>query len=134
MQFTMGRPSALGKFLFWPIINEIGVINPNPRDVPEADHSWHRIHGKFLCLMTILLRGMADTKYAPAPAEPPPSYETAARPKPPRAPALRAPLPLDLPVIKSLQDKRCILASASPQRRQLLAQVDSLYSIEEPKL
>lgn len=72
---------------------------------------------------------MADTKYAPTPAEPPPSYETAAKPIPPRGPSLRAPLPLHLPLITSLRDKRCILASASPRRRQLLAQV---YPISHP--
>ncbi|KAL6713860.1 hypothetical protein ACLMJK_008354 [Lecanora helva] len=65
---------------------------------------------------------MADTKYIPAPTEPPPSYEKAAQPMPPKPP-LRTPLPLDLPVIKSTRDKRCILASASPRRKQLLSQI-----------
>ncbi|KAF6226475.1 hypothetical protein HO133_009341 [Letharia lupina] len=62
---------------------------------------------------------MTDAKYAPAPAEPPPSYETAAQPPPP----LRLPLPLDLPLINTLRDRRVILASASPRRKQLLAQI-----------
>jgi len=71
-----------------------------------------------------LLSSMTDTKYMPAPTEPPPSYETAAQPTPPKpAPPSRAPLPLDLPVINSLRGKRCILASASPRRKQLLSQV-----------
>lgn len=69
--------------------------------------------------------GMADTKYAPAPSEPPPSYETAAQPTPPKPAPLRAPLPLDLPVINSIRGKRCILASASPRRKQLLSQVNT---------
>ncbi|CAD6580583.1 MAG: hypothetical protein ASARMPREDX12_009592 [Alectoria sarmentosa] len=71
---------------------------------------------------------MTDAKYAPvaapAPAEPPPSYETAAKPasaKPP--PLLRLPLPLHLPLIDSLRNRRVILASASPRRKQLLAQI-----------
>ncbi len=67
---------------------------------------------------------MTDVKYAPAPAEPPPSYETAAKPPPP--PPSRLPFPLDLPLINSLRDRRVILASASPRRKQLLAQVVNL--------
>ncbi|KAL2039208.1 hypothetical protein N7G274_007876 [Stereocaulon virgatum] len=66
---------------------------------------------------------MADTKYAPAPTEPPPSYETAAQPTASKPPPLRAPLPLEIPIIASLRDKRVILASASPRRKQLLAQI-----------
>ncbi|KAL8850559.1 MAG: hypothetical protein Q9221_004516 [Calogaya cf. arnoldii] len=70
---------------------------------------------------------MADVKYTPAPLEPPPSYETTASmpPKSPtsRGPLQRAPLPLDLPLLSSIQGRRIILASASPRRRQLLAQI-----------
>lgn len=70
---------------------------------------------------------MADTKYALAPTEPPPSYETAAQsPNPAGAPAkpiTRAPLPLNLPALNAIRGKRVILASASPRRKQLLAQV-----------
>ncbi|KAL9138053.1 MAG: hypothetical protein Q9175_000751 [Cornicularia normoerica] len=71
---------------------------------------------------------MTDAKYAyaPAPAEPPPSYDTAAQPpavKPPPPPPSRLPLPLNLPLINSLRDRRVILASASPRRKQLLAQI-----------
>ncbi|KAL8926936.1 MAG: hypothetical protein Q9172_001597 [Xanthocarpia lactea] len=70
---------------------------------------------------------MSDVKYTPMPLEPPPSYETTAS-IPPRSPATkgplqRAPLPLDLPFLSSIQGRRIILASASPRRRQLLAQV-----------
>lgn len=65
---------------------------------------------------------MTDVKYAPA--EPPPSYETAAKLPPP--PPSRLPFPLDLPLINSLRDRRVILASASPRRKQLLAQVVNL--------
>ncbi|KAL9640400.1 MAG: hypothetical protein Q9204_000735 [Flavoplaca sp. TL-2023a] len=70
---------------------------------------------------------MADWKYTPAPLEPPPSYETTASipPKSPttKIPLPRAPLPLDLPWIRSIRGRRIILASASPRRRQLLAQI-----------
>lgn len=67
---------------------------------------------------------MTDAKYAHAPAEPPPSYETAAQPAAAKLPApSRLPLPLNLPLINTLRDRRVILASASPRRRQLLAQV-----------
>ncbi|KAL8911417.1 MAG: hypothetical protein Q9171_003407 [Xanthocarpia ochracea] len=70
---------------------------------------------------------MSDVKYTPMPLEPPPSYETTAS-IPPRSPATkgplqRAPLSLDLPFLSSIQGRRIILASASPRRRQLLAQV-----------
>ena len=70
---------------------------------------------------------MTEAKYtsAPrAPAEPPPTYETAAQPTAAIAPPpSRLPLPLHLPLIDFLRAKRVILASASPRRRQLLAQV-----------
>jgi septum formation protein len=72
---------------------------------------------------------MADTKYVPAPTEPPPSYSTTTlpiptpTPTPTRPPPLRAPLPLDLPILTALRNKRVILASASPRRKQLLAQI-----------
>jgi septum formation protein len=39
----------------------------------------------------------------------------------PRGP--RPPFPLDLPALNMIRGKRVILASASPRRRQLLAQV-----------
>lgn len=72
---------------------------------------------------------MADVKIDKPPADPPPSYETAAAaavaapssPKPP--PPLRAPLPFELPLLSLLREKRVILASASPRRKQLLGQV-----------
>ncbi|KAL8874107.1 MAG: hypothetical protein Q9174_000511 [Haloplaca sp. 1 TL-2023] len=71
---------------------------------------------------------MADTKYSLAPLEPPPSYETSARPPSPnhamtKPPSQRAPLPLDLPFLVSIRRRKIILASASPRRRQLLAQI-----------
>lgn len=67
---------------------------------------------------------MTDAKYTLAPAEPPPSYETAAQPAAAKPlPPSRLPLPLNLPLINSLRDRRVILASASPRRKQLLAQV-----------
>ena len=70
----------------------------------------------------------------------PPSYETASSPsastpssQPPNAPAnnsvtvaprrLRPPPPLELPALNLIRNKRVILASASPRRKQLLAQI-----------
>lgn len=77
---------------------------------------------------------MADIKPGPDTAEPdlPPSYdETNAAPAPlpprskppPQQPLLRPPLPLEIPALAALRGKRIILASASPRRKQLLAQV-----------
>jgi septum formation protein len=69
---------------------------------------------------------MADEK---TPLEPPPAYDGTggvAVPNPaPQRPAggPRAPLPLNLPALNMIRGKRVILASASPRRRQLLAQV-----------
>ena len=71
---------------------------------------------------------MGDAKYERAPSEPPPSYETAAQPANATAvkqPPPRMPLPLDLPVINAIRGRRVILASASPRRKFLLAQVCS---------
>ncbi|KAL8793274.1 MAG: hypothetical protein Q9195_004134 [Heterodermia aff. obscurata] len=70
-----------------------------------------------------------DTKYNQAPTEPPPSYEPPSSAiqqpvvssKPP--PQLRPPLPLNLPILNELRSKRVVLASASPRRKQLLAQI-----------
>ena len=71
--------------------------------------------------------GFAEESYS----EPPPAYDAAttptprspsnAPPQPPAAP--RAPLPFNHPVLVPLRNKRIILASASPRRRQLLAQI-----------
>lgn len=69
---------------------------------------------------------MPDVKL---PLEPPPSYEDAAAEHTTNPPSAggrnitRAPIALDLPVIRQLGGKRVILASASPRRKQLLAQV-----------
>jgi hypothetical protein len=69
------------------------------------------------------------SKADPTGQPPPPSYEDAAAqhsalPARPPPGKLRAPLPLDIPVLNQLRGKRIILASASPRRKQLLAQVD----------
>ncbi|USW53782.1 Putative nucleoside triphosphate pyrophosphatase Maf-like protein [Septoria linicola] len=69
---------------------------------------------------------MADEK---TPLEPPPAYDgtggvavpTPAQQRPAGGP--RAPLPLNLPALNMIRGKRVILASASPRRRQLLAQI-----------
>lgn len=84
---------------------------------------------------------MTDIKRDPDKAEPdlPPSYDetnipaAAALPqqsKPPSQPLLRPPpLPLELPALAALRGKRVILASASPRRKQLLAQVNVLLRL-----
>ena len=70
---------------------------------------------------------MSDIKYSPAPTEPPPSYDAVAEPKSngtvAKPPPVRLPLPLDLPALNAIRNRRVILASASPRRKQLLAQV-----------
>ena len=61
------------------------------------------------------------------PLEPPPSYDVSqpsdggVTPTRPNGP--RQPLPLNLPALNMIRGRRVILASASPRRRQLLAQV-----------
>lgn len=70
---------------------------------------------------------MGDIKAEIPPEEhPPPSYESttqAANVRPLRRPAL----PLNLPLVTNLRNRRVILASASPRRKQLLAQVALNY-------
>jgi septum formation protein len=61
---------------------------------------------------------MAESALQP-PKEPPPSYESTTQPKQPP----RGPIPLELPALIRLRGQRVILASASPRRRALLAQV-----------
>ncbi|ENH61572.1 Maf-like protein C3G6.03c [Fusarium oxysporum f. sp. cubense race 1] len=61
---------------------------------------------------------MADT-----PSEPPPDYEkSTATQGTPQRPLRKGPIPLELPILKHLNDKRVILASASPRRKALLQQ------------
>ncbi|KAF2174899.1 septum formation protein, partial [Zopfia rhizophila CBS 207.26] len=68
------------------------------------------------------------------PSDPPPSYDDAQRPAtgssravpphlPRNPPPLRLPLPLNLPALVALRGRRIVLASQSPRRRQLLAQI-----------
>lgn len=61
----------------------------------------------------------------PLPSDDPPSYEAAAVPaqNPPPPRRLARPPPLELPAILLLRGKRVILASQSPRRKQLLAQI-----------
>ena len=71
---------------------------------------------------------MSDPKYELASTEPPPSYETTTTPNTQPSPAskptpARPPLPLSLPILTDLRSRRVILASASPRRKQLLAQL-----------
>lgn len=65
---------------------------------------------------------MSDQK---TPLEPPPAYENTPQPsQPSNGPQRpRLPLPLDLPALNMIRGKRVILASASPRRRQILAQI-----------
>ncbi|KAK4503667.1 hypothetical protein PRZ48_004582 [Zasmidium cellare] len=63
---------------------------------------------------------MTDEKM---PLEPPPAYDENQKPASPAPPRPRMPLPLDLPALNMIRGKRVILASASPRRRQLLAQI-----------
>ncbi|KAM0706769.1 hypothetical protein Q7P35_006099 [Cladosporium inversicolor] len=86
---------------------------------------------------------MSDEK---APIDPPPYTDNpvpiSEKPNgaggPPRGP--RPPFLLDLPALNMIRGKRVILASASPRRRQLLAQVrrmavsNKTYSKNDPKL
>ncbi|KAK5105088.1 hypothetical protein LTS08_001362 [Lithohypha guttulata] len=59
------------------------------------------------------------------PTDAPPSYEAAAVPaqNPPPPRRLARPPPLELPALLLLRDKRVILASQSPRRKQLLGQI-----------
>ena len=77
---------------------------------------------------------VAMEKQGLLPTEPPPSYEDVARVPSPhsktpagttgaRRPPPGPPPPLDLPSLNALRKERVVLASASPRRRQLLAQV-----------
>ncbi|KAF1851295.1 Maf-domain-containing protein [Cucurbitaria berberidis CBS 394.84] len=74
------------------------------------------------------------------PVEPPPSYEDARKSPIPdskspsatpgaRKPPPGPPPPLDVPYLNDLRRQRVVLASASPRRRQLLAQI-GLYKID----
>ena len=67
---------------------------------------------------------MSDSKKATLPSEPPPAYEFVT--SPPRSPIpsrLRSLPPLELPALSLVRNKRVILASASPRRKQLLASI-----------
>lgn len=65
--------------------------------------------------------------YTSVPSDPPPDYIQAARDHGIRlrqsGPVRKGPLPFELPIITHLKGKRVILASASPRRKMLLAQV-----------
>lgn len=66
---------------------------------------------------------MSDEK---TPLDPPPSYDDGVQKQTPAggaAPPRRGPLPLNLPALNVIRGKRVILASGSPRRKQLLAQV-----------
>lgn len=96
---------------------------------PPAYIAGARAHGIFLRQSAPVSRGPDPEAPPDAPAggsisggaEPP-------GPGPKRPPGPRGILPFELPIIKYLnsKDRRVILASASPRRRQLLAQVPIL--------
>ena len=65
---------------------------------------------------------MTDDKKAPLPSDPPPSYDASSKAVPLKPPPRPSP-PLDLPTLSLIRNKRTILASASPRRRQLLASI-----------
>ncbi|KAJ9660944.1 hypothetical protein H2198_002289 [Neophaeococcomyces mojaviensis] len=67
---------------------------------------------------------MASEKHG-LPHDDPPSYEAASIPaqNPPPPRRLARPPPLELPALLLLKDRRVILASASPRRKALLAQI-----------
>lgn len=68
-----------------------------------------------------------ETDHHIAPAEPPPAYESTGGSTPSDVkrppPRPHPPFPLDLPALNAARSKRTILASQSPRRRQLLAQI-----------
>ena len=63
------------------------------------------------------------------PADDPPSYDAVSLPVRSPSRRLRPPPPLELPALTLLRGKRVVLASASPRRKQLLAQI-GLTNIE----
>lgn len=80
---------------------------------------------------------MSDSKGShDHPLEPPPAYDPGAAASPPPPPEKRSlptrprgPFPLDIPALNAARTKRTILASQSPRRKQLLAQI-GLHNIE----
>ncbi|OCL03579.1 Maf-domain-containing protein [Glonium stellatum] len=77
---------------------------------------------------------MSNAQYQSTPTDPPPSYEDVSRPvsgsvnasgqpPSPRVLAPRRTFALDLPVLNMVRGKRVILASRSPRRKALLAQI-----------
>jgi septum formation protein len=70
---------------------------------------------------------MSEKRKTPAPLDPPPSYDAVSKPpsspQPPVKLPIRPPPPLELPALTLVRNKRIILASASPRRRQLLASI-----------
>lgn len=70
---------------------------------------------------------MSDEKRAYVPLEPPPSYDVASQSQISRKPSVKLPFRppplLELPTLALLRNRRTILASASPRRKQLLASI-----------
>lgn len=71
--------------------------------------------------------------YTSVPSDNPPDYIQSAREHGLRlrqsAPVRKGPLPFELPIISHLKGKRVILASASPRRKALLAQVSQDHGL-----
>ena len=72
---------------------------------------------------------MSNSLIPAVPSEDPPSYDQVSGPVRTPSRRLRPPPPLELPALNVLRGKRVILASASPRRKQLLAQI-GLTNIE----
>jgi hypothetical protein len=88
-----------------------------------------------ICHQSNLATAAMDVKEPLLPSEPPPSYEDARQSPLPHNTAPKSggsrlrppPPPLDLPCLNELRKSRVVLASKSPRRRQLLAQVRTAF-------
>lgn len=114
----------------------VTAIDPEPPQQPddqELKKSLTRPRSfPMLRRLTMSFYNNDTSNYEAAPSDPPPSYDSvdkkpapvsAGAPAPPRTGQPRQPLPLELAALTELRGKRIILASGSPRRRQLLAQV-----------
>lgn len=115
--------------------SRIGKVGQTPPTPPAQPQRVRRRTSEyfFTFVLSISFYLSLSNKMADIPKEPPPSYDAAAveHGNHPVKPAAKLPLrifPLDIPVLNQLKGKRVILASASPRRKQLLAQVKSFLN------
>lgn len=107
-----------------------------PGSYPSRRHSLSRVLNSltvyvalsFATVQAEISRDRITTMaYTSVPSDNPPDYIQSAREHGIRlrqsAPVKKGPLPFELPIISHLKGKRVILASASPRRKALLAQV-----------